>query len=74
MRIILILPSFYIYTVIFISNYTQKSLRDIPQKLTIFLLYIHKKVYLGYIIREDQMLSTLLDIPWQKSKKNRDTT
>ena len=53
MKIILFLPSFYMYTEIFISNlYTEIFIRDKPQKLTTFLLCIHKKVYLGYIIHE----------------------
>ena len=53
MRIILFLPSFYMYKETFIYNlYTEISIRDKPQKLTNFLICIHKKVYLGYIIHK----------------------
>ena len=47
-------------------TYTQKSPRDIPQKLSVFFLCMHKKVYLGYIIYEDLMLHILLAILWPK--------
>ena len=56
-------------------TYTQKSvsLGENLRKLSpTFLLCIHRKLYLRYIIHQDLILTTLFDLLWQKIQKRVD--